>query len=252
MMNKKEVYRKRLKELGERKDLIPGVHNYCDRWCERCPFTSRCGSYFLSDGFGEDQEENDSNNEKFWDDLKTIFEVTFEMIQEKAEELGVDFNDINEDDYEVEWVKNDATEQSRQYGFDISNWLKKHHEDIQQAGQKLMLVDENKLLKLKDAVDVVQWYSFFISAKIHRAFLKHEWDEEYEDDEYYMYDNNGSAKIALIAIDRSIAALGCILEKMHEHEDDLLNFLATLSKIKKGVLAAFPKAIEFKRPGFDE
>lgn len=251
-MDKKELYRKRLKELGERKDLISGVHNYCDRWCERCPFTSRCGSYFLSEGFGEDQEENDSKNEEFWDDLKVIFEVTFEMIQEKAEELGVDLNDIDEDDYEVEWVKNDATEQSRQYGFDISNWLKKYHEDIQQAGQKLMLVDENKLLKLKDAVEVVQWYSFFISAKIHRAFLKHEWDEEDEDDEFYMYDNLGSAKIALIAIDRSIAAMGYILEKMPEHEDDLLNFLATLSKIKKDVIAAFPKAMDFKRPGFDD
>ncbi len=251
-MDRKEEYRKRLKDLGKRKDLIPGVHNYCDRWCERCPFTSRCGSYFLSEGFGEDQEENDTKNEKFWDDLKTIFEVTFEMIQENAEELDVDLNDIDDEDYEVEWVKNDATEQSKKYGFDISDWLKKYHEDIQQTGEQLILVDEKKLLELKDAVEVVQWYSFFISAKIHRAFLKHEWDDEDEDDEYYMYDKNGSAKIALIAIDRSIAALGYILEKMPQYEDDLLHFLAILSKIKKDVLAAFPKAMEFKRPGFDD
>ena len=113
-----------------------------------------------------------------------------------------------------------------------------------------MLVDERKLLRLNDALEVVQWYSFFISAKIHRAFLKHGWDDE--KDEYYMYDNLGSAKIALIAIDRSIAALGFMLEKMPQYEDDLLNFLATLSQIKKGVLAAFPKAMEFKRPGFDD
>ncbi|MFO7829150.1 MAG: hypothetical protein R6V23_11040 [Bacteroidales bacterium] len=251
-MNKKEEYRKRLKELGERKDLIPGVHNYCDRWCERCPFTSRCGSYALSEGFGEDQEENDSKNEKFWDDLKIIFEVTFEMIQQDLDDLGVDLDDIKDEDYEVEWVKNDATEQSKKYGFDISEWLKNHDEDLQQTAQKMMLVDENKLLAIKDAIEVVRWYSFFISAKIHRAFLKHEWDEEDEDDEYYMYDNNGSAKIALIAIDRSIAALGYILDKMPQYEDDLLHFLATLSKIKKDVLAAFPKAMEFKRPGFDD
>ena len=251
-MNKKEEYRKRLKELGEREDLISGVHNYCDRWCERCPFTSRCGSYFLSEGFGEDQEEKDSKNEKFWEDLKIIFEVTFEMIQKDVEKLGIDLDDVKDEDYEVDWVKNDATEQSRQYGFDISEWLKKHHEDIQETGQQLMLVDENKLLKLNDAIEVIQWYSFFISAKIHRTFLKHEWDDEDEDDEFYMYDNLGSAKIALIAIDRSIAALGYMLEKMPAHEDDLLNFLTTLSKIKKEVLAAFPKAMEFKRPGFDD
>jgi hypothetical protein len=80
--------------------------------------------------------------------------------------------------------------------------------------------------------------------------LKHEGDDE--EDEYYMYDNLGSAKIALIAIDRSIAALGYMLERMPEYEDDLLNFLITLSKIKNKVLAAFPKAMEFKRPGFDD
>ena len=23
--------------LEERSDLISGIYNYCDRWCERCP-----------------------------------------------------------------------------------------------------------------------------------------------------------------------------------------------------------------------
>ncbi len=26
----------------EEKKLISGIFNYCDRWCERCPFTERC------------------------------------------------------------------------------------------------------------------------------------------------------------------------------------------------------------------
>jgi hypothetical protein len=30
-MKKEEI-----KKLAENKDLIPGVYNYCDRWCERC------------------------------------------------------------------------------------------------------------------------------------------------------------------------------------------------------------------------
>ena len=34
---------------AERDDqgFIPGVYNYCDRWCERCPFASRCRSYAM-------------------------------------------------------------------------------------------------------------------------------------------------------------------------------------------------------------
>ena len=26
----------------EKKSHIPGIYNYCDRWCERCKFTSQC------------------------------------------------------------------------------------------------------------------------------------------------------------------------------------------------------------------
>ena len=34
-----------LLELAENGNLISGIYNYCDRWCERCPFTSRCLVY---------------------------------------------------------------------------------------------------------------------------------------------------------------------------------------------------------------
>jgi predicted protein tyrosine phosphatase len=31
-----------LLKLASDPKFIPGIYNYCDRWCERCPFTSRC------------------------------------------------------------------------------------------------------------------------------------------------------------------------------------------------------------------
>lgn len=37
--------KKRLLEMAENPDFIPGIYNYCDRWCERCAFTSRCLTY---------------------------------------------------------------------------------------------------------------------------------------------------------------------------------------------------------------
>ena len=101
----KQEYRKKLDELGSRKDLIPGIHNYCDRWCERCPFTSKCGNYILTEGLESNQEDVDLNNEKFWKDLSMIFEATFDMIREHAEELGIDLDNIDEEDCKLE-VKN--------------------------------------------------------------------------------------------------------------------------------------------------
>ena len=37
--------RRSLKELAGDPQFISGVYNYCDRWCERCPLTSRCFVY---------------------------------------------------------------------------------------------------------------------------------------------------------------------------------------------------------------
>ena len=243
---KKEEYRKKLEQLGKRKDLISGVHNYCDRWCERCPFTSRCGSFALSEGFNDDQENKDLENEKFWDDLSMIFEVTFDMLKEKADELGIDFNNLDDVDYKHEEVENDATKISKDYSIKITDWLRKNNDKYVKAAEQLLIIDEKEVFKLKDAIEVIQWYSIFISAKVHRAFMDFGIDDEDN------YDNLGSAKIAVIAIDRSIAALGYLLENMPNFEDDILNFLAKLSKIKKYVLTSLPTTMDFKRPGFDD
>ena len=44
-------------------DLITGTYNYCDRWCERCPLTSRCLVYASEN---ESSESNDIRNADFW------------------------------------------------------------------------------------------------------------------------------------------------------------------------------------------
>jgi hypothetical protein len=65
-------------------------------------------------------------------------------------------------------------------------------------------------------------------------------------------DNLGSAKIALIAVERSITAISVLYSLLPEDEDEMLGFLSSLAKMKKMLLSDFPKAMEFKRPGFDE
>ena len=45
--------RRTLTELANSPDLVSGIYNYCDRWCERCPLTSRCLVY------AAEQEDND-------------------------------------------------------------------------------------------------------------------------------------------------------------------------------------------------
>ena len=39
----------------EENNFIPGIFNYCDRWCERCPLTARCSVYAMV----EDEQQAD-------------------------------------------------------------------------------------------------------------------------------------------------------------------------------------------------
>ena len=75
--------------------------------------------------------------------------------------------------------------------------------------------------------------------------------DNYEADEIQT-DSNGSAKIALIAVDRLIAAWSILMEKMTDHEDEILKFLISLADIRKQTELTFPMARKFVRPGFDD
>ena len=63
---------------------IPGIYNYCDRWCERCTFTSRCLNFEMSEEKFGDLEDVDITNEVFWQKLSETFQETLSMLKEMA------------------------------------------------------------------------------------------------------------------------------------------------------------------------
>src|SRR5882672_12548767 len=92
---KKGKLRRTLKQLAGHPAFIPGIYNYCDRWCERCAFTSRCMNYAVGEAMGTegaaiDPALRDVNNRRFWDSLAEIWRETIEMIMEEMRERGID------------------------------------------------------------------------------------------------------------------------------------------------------------------
>ncbi len=85
----------RLKELAENPDFIPGIYNYCDRWCERCQFTSRCMNFALSEEHFDDPDSHDARNEAFWRKLSEVFQLTRQMIEESAAKWGIDLDSLD-------------------------------------------------------------------------------------------------------------------------------------------------------------
>ena len=113
-------------DLANSGRFIPGIYNYCDRWCERCTMTSKCLTYAHEQEMKSDDdgpEVNDMNNEKFWEQIRMSFEVVREMIEEDAEKLGIDLNNL-EDAKLQEHIKTPVEEAAEKYGFAMHNWLK--------------------------------------------------------------------------------------------------------------------------------
>ena len=90
--------RRTLTELANNPDLISGIYNYCDRWCERCPLTSRCLVYAAEQEDDDSPESHDICNEAFWGRLGSIFQETREMIAEWATQAGIDLTAPSEED----------------------------------------------------------------------------------------------------------------------------------------------------------
>jgi hypothetical protein len=105
---------------------------------------------------------------------------------------------------------------------------------------------------LQDNVEVIRWYQHFLYPKIMRALgsAAHEREGGYDDDD--PRDSEGSAKIALIAIDRSIEAWEHLRNALIDDADSILDILAHLERLRRAAESEFPNARAFVRPGFDE
>lgn len=65
-------------------------------------------------------------------------------------------------------------------------------------------------------------------------------------------DSDGSVKVALIAMERSIGAWGKLQENFPAKFDIILDILLHLDRLQRKTEQEFPRAREFKRPGFDD
>jgi hypothetical protein len=106
---------------------------------------------------------------------------------------------------------------------------------------------------LRDAIETVGWDTYLIPAKLHRALdgrdaASH--GESIGDDHPVQNDWNGSAKVALISIERSHAAWQTIAKAAGD--PDASRLVDELARLQQTVDEAFPNARKFVRPGFDD
>ncbi len=252
--------------IAENSQYIEGIYNYCDRWCERCPLTSRCLNYAISEENFDDLSAHDLHNEAFWERLREMFQLTVEMLTDWAEEQGIELDEIDvesvtEEEHrrKVEAENHALSRAAREYVDIVDKWFEQEQSLFEQRQDDLNTIvqlgvggDEpyEEADDINDAVEVIHWYQHQIYVKFMRALTQDEVFNAIEED-LSQRDADGSMKVALIGMDRSIGAWGRLRVHFPEKTDDILDFLLHLDRLRRKAEHLFPRARSFIRPGFD-
>ncbi len=249
--------------MKNRENFIPGIYNYCDRWCERCPFTQRCQNF--QDQPNLNLHEGNFDEQDFLEAIQDSLRNAVQILEETVKEKGLDWDEIESsaetenfsfDDPNYTRSQRQLQEASKQYFLQANAWLEANEDLLKEKEaeinkrNELGINVEKEANELTEAFDFIYHYLHFIHTKIKRATngLHDSWIME----QPVQNDANGTAKVAIIAIERSIQGWESIRQAIPESEDELFQFLVLLSQILKGVKKEFPKVDEFIRPGFDE
>ena len=70
-------------------DFIPGIYNYCNRWCERCIYTDKCRTFAMEIDLRREieddkrREKSIEENKDFWHQVNKTIEDAAELIDEE-------------------------------------------------------------------------------------------------------------------------------------------------------------------------
>ena len=216
--------------------FIPLVYDYCDMWCARCPITSRCLLFAaepLRPPAGSGGYDADARVMDAIDLAHAVIEAS-EPAEKPIAQLDLALCDV------ATAPREPALGHPLEY--------LGHHYAIQ-AGEFLRPLRSgvDGRLPRGSPLEVVAWDHFLIAAKIYRALVSHHGAAVQAPE--LLSDALGSAKIALIAIDRSLAAWHTIAST--DEDARIGGLIELLEALRTGVELRFPHARAFQRPGLD-
>ena len=242
------------------KNYISGIYNYCDRWCEKCSFTSNCLLFTNESKIITHEILNNGDLAGIEDVLReNIPDEIFEENSFPFDEEG--FDDFNFDDLrEIENDKEDTPTSLLEILAD--DFFDKSHALIKLLNNKFNLfppaIDKHALQEFRDFYnnfETLVWYHTFVGAKIERALmgkidLLNKDDEEMK--KLDQQDVDGSAKIAAIGIEKIIGSLTEIYNDNEIFHAEIAEIILLADRVLNELDTEFPGYKEFQRPGFDD
>jgi len=248
---------------------IVGVHNYCDGWCERCGFASRCvvyASLAREPMLKADDSLLEHLKDRF-DQVRTLVARRSTLSIEEALKNTGEINAADSAEYDREQARRDERRrhdpilrEACAYADLVGAWFElesdglRAHADALVRRAEVENVDDislTELARILDAVDIVRHDCLLIFVKLRRAIDGRE-DSERErwDEDPVQNDHNGSAKLALTCIDRSEGAWRAI-DQWYTSGGGARALAEQLAELRTAVEGRFPRARAFLRPGFD-
>jgi hypothetical protein len=207
-----------------RTDRIDFISAYCDRWCERCAFTSRCSTFAMEAAIGMcgDVEEG----------LQLALGGAGMPPASRAPAQPP-----RGTPREARAEEPPLLRLASAYSMLAHRWLRAEREAWGLSADAIV----------REAMNVIAWDHVLIRVKLDRALNGR---QPCDDGHPIQNDANGSAKLALICIERSEASWRVVAQATGG--DLPLMMAGHLAQLRADVEREFPEAHRFVRPGFDE
>jgi hypothetical protein len=231
----------RFVELAADPSLVQGIYNYCDQWCAYCPHTERCLAFKCL----RDQEQR-RPGDIFEDLAASVNEmITFSRDVVQAEGGATPLADIAVlptigTSVDLPHIDDPLERRGREYAMETARFL--------MSVAPTPPSPKAAAGGTPGPMEVIVWYHALIAVKIYRALASAAMARKGKPG--LVDDAQGSAKVALIGIDRSRKALRQLQTRLRDARIERL--LARLERLGADVERRFPDARAFIRPGLDE
>jgi len=236
-----------------RDGFIVGIYNYCDSWCDRCAFTSRCRVF-------ADMREMEAALDPNLEPVALAPPPPIEVppppppwLKQLLDEMDAASRVPLPDDVDVRRElrivpERDAIDdRAEAYSRRARAWLNTREFDLSSKERRQGVPADREA---GDPRDVIAWFHMMIHVKAMRALHGLAEDDPSERD--WPPDYDGSAKVALLGIDRSHTAWLDLVETGAASASEVATFIDDLRWLRAALERTFPKARSFVRPGFDE
>lgn len=201
--------------------------------------------------------------EDFFEELEKMYPFKESTLAQWLEENDLDLPDIEPEDLPgPDLATQELEEEMRQRGSGyykpVNQFLKANNELLKARGIDLFNDrehregrDTHERSALAEALEVILWYQHLIFVKASRAISGM---EDMNDDVWegpYQNDANGSAKIAVLAAERSLGAWEIVRRHWPEKQAEILGFMRQINGFRYRIDQLFPDWRKFIRPGFD-